>query len=408
MIEHRTRIALALAAAMLAVLPPRLAVAETGVAAPIEIGVDGNTLTLDGAPWLPRGVQISGFEATEEFFCGKDSAYPRECVARHAYGLPELDAAHRFGADTLRFQVSQPFLDPQSPLYTPSYVRNTFDAIRFARRQGFAVVIMVQDEPISGQPQQTEVPLPTAETERDLDLLAGAFGQDRGVMLELFNEPTLAATPANWALWKHGGIVDWAPAGYPTQQVTAIGMQVLIDRLRGEGALNVLVLDGLAFAHTLAGLPPIADPLGRIVYAVHPYFDGCDVESLWDGEFGDASASIPVFADEWSAEADAKLGLGIAGQKTACTPPPPLPNYQESVDFLNYIRLHHIALAGGAFDVPGFMVKDVPGWTPSNYNHYAPDAPVAEIKNDDAGLLVRKLFATQYRVPITYADGVTH
>ena len=48
-------------------------------------------------------------------------------------------------------------------------------------------------------------------------------------------------TPANWAVWQ-------------------ADMQALIDLVRAEGATNVLLVDGLRFAHYLGGAPPLARP----------------------------------------------------------------------------------------------------------------------------------------------------
>lgn len=377
---------------------PGVPAAQAASPPPVAIGVDGTSMTLNGAPWLPRGVQISGFESTLAFACDPSNHFYQTCIAQENYRLAELNAARQFGADTLRFQVSQPSLDSQSPLYDKSYVQATLSAIALARSQGFAVVIMIQDEPISGEPPQNETPLPNAETVRDWDMLAGAFAHDRGVMFELFNEPMLDAGAGNWTLWANGGEVVWGPPGVNPRQIVAVSMQPLINRLRSNGSENVIVLDGLEVAHTLDGVPPIEDRLHRVVYAVHPYFDGMDKEWLWDTEFGNASQTPPVFADEWSAPSESKLGLGKPGTSARC-----LATYQESVDFLNYIRTHHIPLAGGAFDVVGWMVTNVPGWSPSNYDNYSPSVP-----HDDAGLLVHTLFETNYGRPVTAADGVTH
>jgi len=397
--RHRTCIRAVLAlGTIVACFPSVAAVAETTSPPSVVIGVQGTSMTLDGHPWLPRGVQISGFESTLAFSCNPDNHFYRQCIARRNYGLPELNAARDFDADTLRFQVSQPSLDPDSPLFDHSYVQATLAAIALARRQGFAVVIMMQDERISGEPLQRENPLPTAATVRDWDMLTRVFGQDRGVMFELFNEPKLRVSSENWALWADGGEIVWGPAGVEPRKIMTVGMQPLINRLRSEGSQNVVVLDGLAVAQTLRGLPRIDDPRHRVVYAVHPYFDGKNKERLWDSEFGDVSRRLPVFADEWSAPSDSKLGLGKPGTPRCC-----LQTYQESVDFLNYIRDHRIPLAGGAFDVVGWMVRDVPGWGPSNYDNYWPSVP-----NDDAGLLVHTLFKTDYGRPVIYQDGVTH
>lgn len=353
------------------------------------VGVAGNGLTLNGRRWLPRGVNISGFVATEATF--RQDHRQDELNARRYYGPREFTAARGWHVDLLRIQVSQPSLDPDSQLFRKQYVSAVIDAIEQARRAGFVVEIMMQDEPISGEPNHNE--MPTKATVRDWDYLTGLFGRDRGIVFELFNEPALPANSTDWSIWKDGGV-------YAAGAAPAVGMQALISRLRAEGSLNVMVLDGLDLAHTLAGLPTIEDPLNRIAYAVHPYPDGSANQTDWGSAFGNASTWLPVFADEWSAKANTKIGLGD------------LPSFQVAVNFLNYIRFRNIPLAGGAFDLPGFLVKDVPGWTPSNYDNYATcyqdGFKPAWCNLDDAGKLVQTLFLTNYRVALTDADAITH
>ena len=347
------------------------------------VSVSGNNMTLNGKPWLSRGVTLRGLVAPAAFL---QSTYPAAYTAQLSYGMPELAAARAFGVDTLRFQVSQPSLDPQNPngRYDPAYVAQVVAAMKLARQNGFVVMIMMQDEPYSGETDPQ--PLATEETVRDWDYLNTQFGTDPGVLYELYNEPELInATAENWALWANGDTTG-------TSKVSpgAVGMQTMMNRLRSQGSVNVFILDGLDFAQTLQGVPLVTDPLNQVVYAVHPYPRGSADESKWDLHFGNLSSSVPVYADEWSAETGVALGLGS------------LPNYQVAVDLLNYVRTHNVSLGAGAFDIPGVMVQNVPGWISTNYDNYT-DTNTAL----DAGLLVEKLFQTDYSQPISVADGVT-
>lgn len=86
-------------------------------------------------------------------------------------------------------------------------------------------MIMMQDEAYSGEPHPHG--LATAETMRDWDMLNSVFGSDRGVLFELYNEPELNASTANWALWANGSTTDAGADIY-------VGMQTMINRLRAE------------------------------------------------------------------------------------------------------------------------------------------------------------------------------
>lgn len=342
------------------------------------VDVSGLHMTLNGSSWLSRGVVLQGFvRPLAALQAGND---PARLNARLNYGAAELAAIRAYDADTIRFQIGQPSLDPNSPLYDADYLTQVVTAIKQARQAGFVVMIMMQDESISGEP--AEHPLPTAETQSDWDLFTTAFGSDRGVVFELYNEPSLSASQANWQLWLNGGLVTG-------QTVPSIGMQALINHVRSKGAQNVFVLDGLGYASTLHGVPVVTDPLNRLVYAVHPYQHGSADESQWDAEFGIPSASLPVWADEWSAATDMQLGLGS------------LPSYQVAVDLLNYLRAHSIPVCTGTFDMPRFVVQNIPGWTLTNYDNYS-----ATSTTEGSGTLVHIDFAANYGRALTLSDGL--
>ena len=352
----------------------------TGSASQQIVDVDATSMTLNGSPWLSKGVALQAFVRPLAVL-QTDPSEGARLNARHNYGASELAAIHSFGADTIRFQIGQPALDPASPLYDSTYLSQVVSAIQTARQAGFVVMIMMQDEAISGDPHPH--PLPTAETQTDWDLLAARFGSDRGVVFELYNEPNLPNTSANWQLWLNGGTA-------PNETTPSIGMQPLINHLRANGAQNVFVLDGLQLAKTLDGLPTVSDPLNRLVYAVHPYQNGSSDESQWDAQFGQASSRVPVWADEWSAPTGMSLGLGN------------LTSFQVAVDLLNYLRAHSIPLCTGAFDMPRFVVQDIPGWTLTNYDAISSGNSQA----DGSGTLVHNDFAANYSRALTQADGL--
>lgn len=366
-----------------------------------NVGVEGTHLTMNGHPWRSRGVALQGFVRPLALLESELAANPNDeeaaklLNARRNYASAELKFARAFHANTLRFQVSQPALDPSSPLYGSNYLNDLVDAIHQARRAGFVVMIMMQDETITGDAAQA--PLPTEETQRDWDLLTDAFGADRGVVFELYNEPDLNASKENWQLWLNGGQIE-----VKGQAKSFLGMQTLIDHLRGAGSQNVFALDALGVevndpatkklkreaAETLENVPPVIDPLNRVVYAVHPYQRGLSDESRWEEDFGTPSKTIPVWADEWSAPTDIPLGLGT------------LPSYQVAVDLLNFLRDHSIPLCTGTIDVPRWVVQDVPNWKLTSYKDYSSTSTT-----EGSGTLVYHDFADDYSRVLTMADG---
>ncbi len=123
---------------------------------------------------------------------------------------------------------------------------------------GFAIIVTVQDEGPSGEPNKQPIRMPDEATTRANLTLVSMFGHDDDVMIDLFNEPALHPSPEHWRIWLNGGSL-------PGQNV--VGMQSLIDAVRGAGAQNVLLVG--APKEIFAGVPEIHDPLNNFVYDPH-------------------------------------------------------------------------------------------------------------------------------------------
>jgi endoglucanase len=272
----RRRSAAHMAAILLAWLLPVGHLASAPALAENGVRIDGRTLVRDGRPWAPRGVVIVSFVAPVAELA---PAYADAHQRFRSEGL--LEEAKRFGADSIRFQVSQPGLDPQSEIYDPDYRNTIRDAVAAARAEGFAVIVSMQwqrPSGIAGLPGR-----PTDSTERAWNALLDVLPNDPELMFELLNEPKgNRADPETWPDWKQG-------------------MERLVADLRAKGRGNVLIADGVEAGTTLDGAPDIADPKGQIAYAVHPYFWPKNRDlSGWTQNFGDFAADHVVIVTEWN------------------------------------------------------------------------------------------------------------
>jgi len=284
------------------------------------ISVSGNTFVRDGRPWVPQGFSLVAIVAPPGHEFNGQFAN-----ASGLYGPRLLAQAQSLGANTLRFQVSQAGLDPQSPIYSPSYVQEIVDKVRQARAAGFVAIVSMQWEKPAGLPGQPG--MPGDSTLRAWSSIGSAFANDGDVMLELFNEPDM---------WERN------PQAWPTWQQ---GMQAVVDELRSAGARNVLILDGIHGSHVLAGAPAINDPLHRLAYAVHPYFMGSgDGPADWESEWGQFADSHPVLVSEWNALSSNKR----------CSP-----DWAEtSQQFLQELGRRRIGVLIWALDLPSTVVDD--------------------------------------------------
>ncbi|MHB1569450.1 MAG: glycoside hydrolase family 5 protein [Solirubrobacteraceae bacterium] len=279
-------------------------------------------------------------------------------MAAHAhFGSAELAAARAAHADVIRFQVSQYGLDPRSRLYSRAYVRQVRAAVEKARALGLTVIVSLQAEVFAGHGRTC--PMPDAAAGRVWRELAPMFAGDRGVMFELFNEPSLSATQANWRLWRSGGTVTTS-SGHTCH---AVGMQTLIDRIRAEGANNVIIVPGLAWETTLAGMLALRDPASpaepQLAYGIHyPSLTGGS--TVWDREFGNVSARVPVIVTEWYASSFLR----------SCRREDPA----RAAWLLDYLASKQIGVIGYAFDVPGSIVSNW-SYKPTTYSGFACQNP---------------------------------
>lgn len=309
------------------------------------VRVDGSSLLDNGVPWVPRGVQVVGLVAPPSALSGKYVA------AGAHFGRSELAVAVADHADLIRFQVSEFGLDPQSSMYSPAYVTEVRDAVQQARALGLNVIVSLQAEPPAGEP--VRCPLLDAGAGRAWSVLAPMFAGDDGVMFELYNEPGLNANAANWQTWLNGGTVS---SGSQTCQ--AVGVQTLVDQIRGQDADNVIVIPGLAGEQTLAGMPTVVDPASpqepQLAYGIH-YPSLNRGVTTWDREFGARSAVVPVIVTEWN-----------ANSTTNCASSAP----ERAPLLLDYLAGKRIGIVGFALDLPGTLIADY-SYAPTSYAGFA-------------------------------------
>jgi hypothetical protein len=202
---------------------------NSGTPTPVATGaitISGGKLLKDGAAWRPNALQLSAFVAAPSVAAGVYlNAYQH-------YSAAELMGLQTWGADTVRFQVGQPEMDPQSPVYTTAFVSAVQSAVTQARADGLNVIVSLQDQAQTGETAPAS--LPNASTGRAWSTLTGLFRSDQGIMFELFNEPLLSATAANWSSWQSAH-------------------NALIAQIRGAGAKNVTLAEGLVGGTTFIG-----------------------------------------------------------------------------------------------------------------------------------------------------------
>lgn len=301
-----------------------------------DITIKGKNFFKDGKPWLPKGIKVEAF--SRPAFIPSAPKWMNDPAGRKMWTPQELHAIKTvFGATVVRFAVSQPALDPQSPIYDAKYRDELLTVFRQARGAGLIVIPSMDAQAENGVPN---LPcMPNDSTVRAWQTLAPSLANDAGVMLELSDEPC----KSNNAEARR----EWAQS-----------MQAVIDALRKLGAKNILLLDGLWWARSTNGLFPLVhDGLrDRMALAVHPYLvkDAFVREKQWHDQFGASAAQYPMIATEWNATET----NGCVDERT-----PGL-----ALAMVRYLQSLHVGLIAWAIDSPhGRLVKDHVRFEPTDY-----------------------------------------
>jgi endoglucanase len=313
-----------------AVQPPHV----TGI-----VSVSGNQLLKDGALWVPHCVQLVAFVAPPA------AQAPPFTGAYAHYSTAELDAIKAWGADCIRFQLSQPGADPTNTegLYDPTFVATFVQAVKYTRSIGLNAIVSIQDESQSGETSPTA--LPNAITNGVWSNLTKLLNGDDGIIYEMMNEPSLTANVANWQAWQSA-------------------MNTVIQTIRASGATNTLLGDGLNTGLTLDGLIPLTDPLNEVFYSSHPYYHSAadETEPIWATRFGNAASTYPVIIGEWTT-AYTYYTDSCTATVTNCTS-------TAALKMLQYMQANHIGLVAVSYDfgLPNYggIVSDYVG-TPTTF-----------------------------------------
>jgi endoglucanase len=296
-----------------------------------QVTVSGKELMRDGKPWIPHGFFQIAFAVPPAAF-GKPvhnkPANPAFEIAYNHYSSAEYADMRRAGADSVRMNVAQNGADHDNHLYfNQQWFDTVVSAVKAARAADLSVILSLQNEVQTGSAGS---PLPDGETRVVWKKFARLFGQDRGVLFELYNEPNLHPGSSPDAAPSRDDWAQWADAMNDTLKV-----------VRDEGAVNVIVADGLVSAQQLSGAPELKDPHHQVVYASHPYASGKtpaigeynQTRDAWEQKFGKFSENHPVIVTEW--------GVGYFCNQ----------NTPRSVAlFLSYLQQHKVGLEAVAWD----------------------------------------------------------
>lgn len=303
---------------------------------PVGYRVDGkHILDSHGNIFIPNGVLIDGILLAQPNW-KTDGALTYDT-------FDQMQAAHAFWhANTVRLQIGSKALFAQSP-YDSSYLAKIDQDVQWATQLGMNIIITLQYEGYANSGQK----MPTQDSIHFWNVIAPHYANNQRVFFDMFNEPDITDmvghtdNDAAWTFWQNGGTgIDG---------VTYVGMQQLVNTIRGDGVQNLILAEGLASGEDIMLLPKHTLTGSNIVYAIHPYFNATNHHSPadWDHWFGNTATigNFPIVADEWGEYQSAK-GECITDAPTVVP------------QFLAYLNSHNIGLIAYGF-WPGTLIR---GW----------------------------------------------
>ena len=272
----RRAIVLAAAAATIAgvVLPAQAATAPAGDG---RFHVSGTKIIgPDGKQFLPRGVNMGGFE---RYANPVDITYDRFALAKS------------WGANFIRLPLSSTFWLQGMCSFNQNYAARVDQAVAWA--ESLHMLILLDDHRSTrgttcpNTMQDGNNPMADVYSLGLVRDLANRYKDHPYVAFDMYNEPHGISD----AIWRSGGNVNgWK----------AIGMQDLVNTVRGQGATNLVFVSGNQWANDLRMV--VNSPLqgSDIVYATHSYPFQCDGKTQPDNvPYSCRGKNYPSFLDPY-------------------------------------------------------------------------------------------------------------
>jgi hypothetical protein len=184
---------------------------------------------------------------------------------------------------------------------------------------------------------------------------AARYANNPAVLFDIFNEPH----DTSWDVWQKGGTAVIKSKSGPFT-VQGVGMQALVDAVRGTGAKNIIVAGGLGYAYDLTGVlngHALDDKGGNgIMYATHFY----NWHKGWSAHFMAVAAKYPVLVGEFGAD-EKKMNFIPANQQESPSTWVP--------DALGFIQKNHLNWTAWSFSkgaTPG-MLTDMTTFAPNSF-----------------------------------------
>lgn len=263
--------------------------------------VKGNTIVgTDGQQYIFHGIGRDGLE----YNCAGEGPLDQQHLAYMGSGV-NTNSETYWGANTVRLPLSEGFWlhgNPSISCSAPQYQLTVKQVVDELTALKLNVVIDLQWSDAGGQSVQGGAAwaMPDADSVTFWQQVAPIYKGYSNVLFELFNEPH----PSGWSCWAAACQITADKSFEVSCQCTniynyqSVGMQALVNAVRGTGATNLVLVGGMNWGYDLSALPKYGLKGANIVYSTHPYPYTDKMASTWDAAFGNISATYPVISTE--------------------------------------------------------------------------------------------------------------
>jgi hypothetical protein len=300
----------------LAVLASTLSLAATAgpaAATAPNLHVDANQLVDNdtGQQFVPRGVNWPSFEYACFYGYGYSNAASDTQVGPDDQDAANMEAWH---INTVRVPLNQdcwlgddgaPSSDGSATLTVDGYRQAVEDWVETLHRHGMAVILDLHWSGPDGVAAEGQFAMADERSPDFWASVAETFQGDSAVMFDAFNEPYSrddAGFDLTWDCWRDGGcemprVNENTPDDGNTS--TVVGMQALVDAIRGAGATQPILLAGRDYANDLSQWLESRPGDDQLVASFHNYpGQPCDAQDCWDTQIAAVAAQVPVVTTE--------------------------------------------------------------------------------------------------------------
>ena len=270
--------------------------------------VGNQIIGADNQPYIFHGVARDGYE----FSCigGVPGTMDSAHLAFMGPGTSSSSGTYWF-SNTVRLPLSQALWlggDPKQSCSAAQYQANVKSTVDALTALNMNVIIDLQQSDANGAAPVPgagfEMPDPRSVT--FWQQVAPVYASYKNVLFELYNEPHIGGgsppfSTTDWQCWQNGCTItgDTSAGGQTSYNYTAVGMQALINAVRGKGANNLVIVAGLNWGFDLSQYPTYKLTGSNIVLDAHPYsWSGKNNSTEWDNAFGFLTSTYPFISTE--------------------------------------------------------------------------------------------------------------